>query len=42
MEGKRREINTSRKRGRREKWSRKEGGRKEISKGVRKKEWRED
>jgi hypothetical protein len=42
MEGMRRKMNTSRKRGRREEWSRKEGGRKEISKGIRKKEGREN
>ncbi len=36
MEGKRREIITSRKRGRKEEKSRKEGARKEISRGVRK------
>jgi hypothetical protein len=34
MEGNRREINTSRKRGRKEEWSRKEEGRKKISKVV--------
>ncbi len=42
MEGKRREINKIIKRGRRKEWSRKEEGRKEINKGVRKKERRDE